>query len=385
VPDLTPPAPPVLLAGRVAPPEPPSDAVATVPVEQRPRSQPTQLTATGVAGLPEVRAGDDLAALVLAALAAAGQHLADGDVLVVSSKVLSKAAGLTLVTDDRDDVVATESVRLVAERRTPRGLSQVVQSAAGPVMAAAGVDASNTAPGTVLTLPPDPDAAARHLRARLRAQGAPRVAVVVSDTAGRAWRRGQVDFALGCAGLVVVDDLRGTQDASGQPLEVTERVLADEVAALADLVKGKTSGVPVALVRGLSGLVTDDDGPGAASLLRDPASDWFRLGHVEAVRAALGCVPGAVEPPSVLPEPVAHRTARAASVALTAAPDLAGEPPHEVVAVDGGARVRVRVPDPFAAGVCASRLRTALWAEDLTADVRFDPSRRTLEVNVRPA
>jgi coenzyme F420-0:L-glutamate ligase / coenzyme F420-1:gamma-L-glutamate ligase len=342
------------------------------------------VTAAGVAGLPEVRPGDDLAALVLAALADDGEGLTQGDVLVVSSKVVSKAAGLVVATDDRDVVVAAETVRLVAERRTPRGLSRVVQSSAGPVMAAAGVDASNTAPGTVLTLPPDPDAAARELRTRLRDLGAPRVAVVVSDTAGRAWRRGQVDFALGCAGLVVVDDLRGTQDASGQPLEVTERVLADEVAALADLVKGKTNGVPVALVRGLSALVTDDDGPGAACLLRDPASDWFRLGHVEAVRAALGSFAGAVEPPSVLPEPVEHRAARAAAVALTAAPDLAGAPPHHVVAVDGAASVRVEVPDAFAAGVCASRLRTALWAEDLAADVRFCAATMTLEVDVRP-
>jgi coenzyme F420-0:L-glutamate ligase/coenzyme F420-1:gamma-L-glutamate ligase len=354
-------------------------------VTQPSAPRPPDVVVSAVTGLPEVRAGNDLAALVLAALAVAGRSLVDGDVLVVSSKVLSKAAGLGRVTDDRDAVVATETLRLVAERRTPRGLSQVVQSAAGPVMAAAGVDASNTAPGTVLTLPPDPDGAARALRARLRAQGAPRVAVVVSDTAGRAWRRGQVDFALGCAGLVVVDDLRGSQDASGQPLEVTERVLADEVASLADLVKGKVSGVPVALVRGLSALVTDDDGPGAASLLRDPTSDWFRLGHVEAVRAALGVAPGAVEPPSVLPEPVEHRTARAAVVALVAAADLPSAPPHQVDAVDGGARLRVQVPDAFAAGVCASRLRTALWAEDLAADVRFDAGSCTVEVDVRPA
>jgi coenzyme F420-0:L-glutamate ligase / coenzyme F420-1:gamma-L-glutamate ligase len=260
-----------------------------------------------------------------------------------------------------------------------------VQSAAGPVMAAAGVDASNTPEGTVLTLPRDPDAAARHLRARLRALGAPRVAVVVSDTAGRAWRRGQVDFALGCAGLVVVDDLRGTPDSSGQVLEVTERVLADEVAALADLVKGKTGGVPAAVVRGLAALVTEDDGPGAACLLRDPTSDWFRLGHVEAVRAALGAPAGAVEPPSVLPEPVLHRAARAAILALRGAPDLAADPPYAVEEVDGAARVSVRVPDAFAAGVCASRLRTALWAEDLSADVHFDAAASTVEVDVRPA
>jgi coenzyme F420-0:L-glutamate ligase/coenzyme F420-1:gamma-L-glutamate ligase len=346
---------------------------------------PLAVTAVGVPGLPEVRAGDDVAQLILAALEANGQHLADGDVLVISSKIVSKAEGLAVAADGRERVVADETVRLVAERRTPRGLSQVVQAAAGPVMAAAGVDASNTAEGTVLTLPVDPDGAARDLRMRLRATGAPRVAVVVSDTAGRAWRRGQVDFALGCAGLVVVDDLRGTVDSSGHLLEVTERVVADEVAALADLVKGKVAGVPVALVRGLAALVTDDDGPGAESLLRDPASDWFRLGHVEAVRAALAAGstrPPSVEPPSVLPEPVAHRAARAAEVALSGAADLPRDLPHEVKEAEDGVRIRVEVSDGFAAGVCAARLRAALWAEDLAAEARYVDA--TVVVDVRP-
>jgi coenzyme F420-0:L-glutamate ligase/coenzyme F420-1:gamma-L-glutamate ligase len=346
---------------------------------------PAAVTALAVPGLPEVRAGDDLAGLVLAALAANGQRLADGDVVVVSSKVLSKAAGLVVEADVRDRVVTDETVRLVAERRTPRGLSQVVQAAAGPVMAAAGVDASNTAAGTVLTLPPDPDGAARDLRARMRSAGAPRIAVVVSDTAGRAWRRGQVDFALGCAGLVVVDDLRGTRDSAGHLLEVTERVVADEVAALADLVKGKVAGVPVAVVRGLAALVTDEDGPGAASLLRDPASDWFRLGHVEAVRAALAAGssrPPSVEPPSVLPEPVAHRAGRAAELAMRGAADLPPDLPCELVERADGVQVRVEVADPFAAGVCASRLRAALWAEDLAGDVGYVDG--TVVVDVRP-
>jgi coenzyme F420-0:L-glutamate ligase/coenzyme F420-1:gamma-L-glutamate ligase len=335
---------------------------------------PAAVTAVGVPGLPEVRAGDDVARLILTALDANGQQLADGDVLVVSSKIVSKAAGLTVAANAREGVVVGETVRLVAERRTPRGLSQVVQAAAGPVMAAAGVDASNTAKDTVLTLPVDPDRAARDLRAGLRAAGAPRVAVVVSDTAGRAWRRGQVDFALGCAGLVVVDDLRGTTDSSGHLLEVTERVVADEVAALADLVKGKVAGVPVAVVRGLTTLVTDDDGPGAASLLRDPASDWFRLGHVEAVRAALAAGstrPPSVEPPSVLPEPVAHRAARAAEVALSGAADLPDHLPCHVAETSDGAQIRVEAPDAFAAGVCAARLRAASWAEDLAVEVGY--------------
>ncbi|GAA4347174.1 coenzyme F420-0:L-glutamate ligase [Angustibacter luteus] len=322
---------------------------------------PAELSVRALPGLPEIAAGDDLAGLLLAA---AGD-LADGDVLVVSSKIVSKALGLVADAADREDVVRAQSVRVVAGRRTPRGFAQVVESVAGPVMAAAGVDASNTAPGTVLLLPADADGEARRLRRALRAAGAPRIAVVVSDTAGRAWRTGQTDFALGAAGLVVVDDLRGSLDAGGQPLEVTERAVADEVAAAADLVKGKASGVPAAVVRGLAAFVTDDEGPGASILLRDSGSDWFRYGHVEAVQAALGVPPGSVEPPSVLPEPLSHRVRRAVQVALV-----------------GGFRVQVDVAadgagctlhgDAFACGAVGQRLLVALWAEDLRGELAAD-------------
>lgn len=345
----------------------------------------THVTAHAVPGLPEVETGADLARLVLDALAAARLPLLDGDVLVVSSKVVSKAAGLVHDVDaaGRDAVVVEQTRRPVAARRTPRGTSRIVESLAGPVMAAAGVDASNTRPGTVLTLPADPDGAARSLRADLRRLGAPLVAVVVSDTAGRPWRRGQTDLALGCAGLDPVDDLRGTVDASGQPLEVTERALADEVASTADLVKGKASGVPVALVRGLAAHVTDADGPGAASVLRDPASDWFRLGHVEAVRASLGVPQDLVEEPSVLPEPLLHRAIRATKVAAS----IGGANPlglsFDVVASSGGAVVTVVLQDDFTAGVVVTRLLSALWAEDLSSDVDYDPSTRIARVLVQ--
>ncbi|GMA88420.1 hypothetical protein GCM10025868_36700 [Angustibacter aerolatus] len=355
---------------------------------------PTQpidpLLVTAVTGLPEVAPGDDLAALLWTALAG---DLAAGDVLVVSSKVVSKARGLVERVgdgDDRDAVVVRESRRAVAARRTPRGTSRIVQAAAGPVMAAAGVDASNTAPGTVLTLPADPDAEAGALLAGLRLLGAPVVAVVVSDTAGRAWRRGQVDLALGSAGLRVVDDLRGQPDAGGQVLEVTERAVADEVASAADLVKGKASGVPAARVRGLGHLVldpaepSDDTDTTATALLRDPATDWFRLGHVEAVRASLGLPPDAVEPPSVLPESLRHKVDRAVDVALfgsaAARPDV----------LDDGAagqvvRVTVVAGDPFAAGRLCARLQAALWAEDLDAALAHDEAAQTATLLVTPA
>lgn len=321
-----------------------------------------RLSVVALQGFPEVAAGDSLGELVVASLAASGEVVEAGDVLVVSSKVVSKALGL-VEHGDRDGVVDRETVRAVAGRRTPHGRAVIVESAAGPVMAAAGVDASNTAPGTVLTLPHDADEVARQLRHELRALGLPLHAVVVSDTAGRAWRTGQTDFALGAAGLVVVDDLRGTTDTFGQQLEVTERAVADEIAAAADLVKGKASGAPVALVRGVAAFVADDDGPGARSLVRT-AGDWFRYGHVEAVRLALGVDLEAVEAPAVTPEPLRHKAERALTIALTHHSDV-------VSASIGGADdvlVTLRGND-FELGAVSARLLTALWSEDLAGSV----------------
>ncbi len=334
------------------------------------------LDVVALQGIGEVVAGDDLAAVLLAC----SVELRDGDVLVVSSKVVSKAAGLSGPASERDALVESQTVRVVAERRTPRGLASVVESAAGPVMAAAGVDASNVPVGAVLLLPPDADATARELRARLRELGAPVVAVVVTDTAGRAWRTGQTDFALGCAGLVVTDDLRGTTDAMGAVLEVTERAIADEVAAAADLVKGKASGVPAALVRGLGAFVTEDDGPGAASLLRHPASDWFRYGHVEAVRLSLGVPRGAAEAPSVAAESLQHKAQRALDVAVAGAPG-----PHTcaVLMDDGSCTVTVTAPDQYVVGWVVARLAAALWSEDLEGAVERDTDAAGCRVWVR--
>ncbi|HEX2705664.1 MAG TPA: coenzyme F420-0:L-glutamate ligase, partial [Candidatus Lustribacter sp.] len=257
-------------------------------------SDPAPLEILPLIGIPEVSPGDDLAGLLAAAATGSRIGLDDGDVLVVSSKVVSKALGLRSPDEDRESVVRQESRYVVAERRAGEVTTRIVRASAGPVMAAAGVDASNTGGDpVVLRLPHDPDGVCRDLRERLRTRhDAGRIAVVLTDTAGRPWRIGQTDFALGAAGLRCVDDLRGRLDADGRPLHVTSRAVADELAAAADLVKGKTARCPAVVVRGLAHLVEDDDGPGATALLRVGDGDWFGYGAAEAVRASLGVEPG---------------------------------------------------------------------------------------------
>jgi coenzyme F420-0:L-glutamate ligase/coenzyme F420-1:gamma-L-glutamate ligase len=228
-----------------------------------------------VAGIPEVVEGDDLAALI----AAAEPGLRDGDVLLVTSKVVSKAEGQTRWGVERDAVVNAQAVRLVARR----GATRIVETRHGFVLAAAGVDASNTPPGSVLLLPEDPDASARRLRAGLRERLGVSVGVVVTDTFGRAWRNGLVDVAIGLAGVAALDDHRGRTDRYGNVLEVTVTAVGDELAAAGELVKGKLAGVPVAVVRGLGHLVQEDDGVGARALVRPSAEDMFRLGTREAM------------------------------------------------------------------------------------------------------
>lgn len=238
-------------------------------------------------GLPEVRPGDDLARLVGDVLAAAG-GLADGDVVAVTSKVVSKAEGRVLAADDREAAITDQTVRVVATRVRPgEPPLRIVENPQGLVMAAAGVDASNTPDGTVLLLPADPDASARALRADLAARFGVLLAVVLTDTAGRAWREGLVDIAIGAAGLQVLDDLRGSVDAHGRALTVTVTAVADEVAAATELVRGKSAGRPVAVVRGLGRYVTEDDGPGARALVRPPEADLFREGTDQAYERGL--------------------------------------------------------------------------------------------------
>ena len=228
-----------------------------------------------IEGLPEFRAGDDLAAIIGDAVAG---RLEDGDILAVTSKIVSKAEGRMIEAADREDAITAESVRVVATR----GATRIVENRLGLVLAAAGVDSSNTPEGHVLLLPEDPDASARALAAALRERFGVRVGIVISDTLGRPWRQGQTDVAIGAAGIRVLDDLRGTTDANGRRLDVTVAATADEIAAAADLVKGKAGGLPVAVVRGLGHLVASLDEPGARALVRPAEEDMFRLGTREA-------------------------------------------------------------------------------------------------------
>lgn len=243
-------------------------------------------------GVGEVRRGDDLADHVLAAFSGAafsGAELADGDVVCVTSKVVSKAEG-RVVAGDRAEAIVRETRRLVARR----GPLSIVVNRLGLTMAAAGVDASNVEPGHVLLLPADPDGTARALRAAIARRAGANVAVLVTDTAGRPWREGQTDVAIGAAGLLPLDDHVGRVDPYGNTLEVTAPALADEMAGAAELASRKLARRPFVVVRGRADVVlpTGDDGPGASALIRPEGTDLFGLGAREAVLAALSSRPG---------------------------------------------------------------------------------------------
>lgn len=247
---------------------------------------PGSLTVLAPDGVPEVAAGDDLAAVLLAALAP--EQVTDGDVLVVTSKIVSKAEGRVVV-GQRDDWIESETVRLVALR----GLTRIVRNRLGLTMAAAGIDASNVASGSVVLLPEDPDASARTLRRAVAERTGANVGVVVTDTAGRAWREGQTDIAIGAAGLRVLESFAGRVDAHGNELAVTAPAVADEIAGAVELAQGKLGARPCALVRGRADLVlpAGDDGPGATALIRPEGADLFGYGAREAVIRAVGGAP----------------------------------------------------------------------------------------------
>jgi coenzyme F420-0:L-glutamate ligase / coenzyme F420-1:gamma-L-glutamate ligase len=240
-----------------------------------------------VTGIPEIAAGDDLATIIGDAIAEGEAGLENGDIVSVTSKIVSKAEGRAVSAADREAAITSETVRVVASREHPGGVTRIVENRLGLVMAAAGVDSSNTPAGTVLLLPVDPDASARAICETLRHRFRVRVGVVVTDTLGRTWRQGQTDVAIGAAGIRVIDDLRGTTDAAGRELAVTLTATADEIAGATDLVKGKAAGLPVAIVRGLGHLVGELDEPGAHSLVRPAEQDMFRQGSDEAYAAGL--------------------------------------------------------------------------------------------------
>lgn len=312
-----------------------------------------------VPGLPEFRPGDDLAATLADALG----WLRDGDVVVVTSKVFSKVEGrLVPAPDDLDErdalrrrLVDAETERVLARR----GRTVIVAGKLGIVQAAAGVDGSNVRRDELALLPADPDASAAALRAGLRERLGVEVGVVVTDTLGRTWRVGQTDVAIGSAGVPVLHRYGGAVDAQGNDLLVTEIALADELAAAADLVKGKLGALPVAVVRGMT---LDDDGSSARDLVRPVAEDLFWLGTEEAIeRGRREAVLLRRSTREFADEPVDHDALRrAVGVALTA-PAPHHSTPFRFVWVRDPAR-RTAVLDALG----------ARWRADLAADGRPD-------------
>lgn len=329
-----------------------------------------------VLGLPEIGPGDDLARLI-----AHHASIEPGDIVIITSKVISKSLGLRRPEAERIRAIGEHTRRVVAERAAPHGPTRVVESVAGPVLVAAGVDSSSTGEaGTILLLPTNPDAAAREVHLALAdAVGVARqdVGVIISDSAGRPWRHGLTDFALGASGVRTLVDHRGETDEDGRVLALTVRAVADELAAAADLIKQKGARVPVAIARGLGALLGAGD---ARSLVRTGASDWFARGHKEAVRDALGVAPGSASSDAIGlaptgPSPFSERVDRALALAFGGL-DSWGDADAlgaDVEITGELARVSLTADDEYLLGVAAARLAVACAAEDLHCETERRP------------
>lgn len=317
----------------------------------------TRIEVTAPDGAPEVLPGDDLVGLLLPLV-----DLADGDVVVVTSKVVSKAED-RIRSGSRESALAGETVRVVARR----GETAIVRNHLGLTMAAAGIDNSNVEAGSIVLLPLDPDASARAMRERLWKLAQVNVAVVITDTAGRAWREGQTDIAIGAAGLVVAEDYAGRTDTHGNELAVTLPAVADEIAGLAELATGKLGGRPFAVVRGRADLVLPpgEHGPGAASLVRAEGTDLFGYGAREAVvRAVRG--EAADRRPFGAPAPAAELSAAITSaVGLRAS--AAGSAGDELLVTHPRALARAVAAIAFAHG-------WEVHPTDAPSDVRLRPA-----------